>query len=115
MYDNSTAKRGAPRPSGNPGSSIPASLSDTDLNNVAERLLTFVYRGWLVSCGTRRLNGGCHEPVVFCRPNNSVGRSTRLPADTDNSAYATEAEALRHAEQQGMRWVQERTGRQGDF
>ncbi|SEM06801.1 hypothetical protein SAMN05518845_115199 [Variovorax sp. YR750] len=115
MPDTSTAKRGVQQASGNPGSSIPASPSDTDLDNVGERLLTFVYRGWLVSCGTRRLNGGCHEPVVSCRPSNSDGQSTRLPADTDNSAYATEAEALRHAEQQGMRWVQERTDRQSDF
>jgi hypothetical protein len=35
---------------------------------------------------------------------------SQLPSDTDNVAYGSEAEALRHAEQQAIRWVHDRTG-----
>ena len=91
-------------------SSIPASPGTSGLYGVADRLLTFDYRGWLVSCGTRRTDRGVYEPVVFCRSGNSDEENIRLPADTDNAAYATEAEALRHGEQQAMRWIHERSG-----
>jgi hypothetical protein len=33
-----------------------------------------------------------------------------LPPDTEEVGYATKQEALRHAEQQAMRWVHDRTG-----
>jgi hypothetical protein len=46
--------------------------------------------------------------VVFCR-HGSGGEESRLPPDTDNVAYGSEAEALRHAEQQAMRWAQDRS------
>ncbi|BEP57757.1 hypothetical protein GmRootV118_50010 [Variovorax sp. V118] len=38
------------------------------------------------------------------------GAEQRLPPDTDNVAYGSEAEALRHAEQQAVRWAHDRTG-----
>jgi hypothetical protein len=39
-----------------------------------------------------------------------------LPSDTDNDAYGSEAEALRHAEQQAIRWAHDRSGDgQGQF
>jgi hypothetical protein len=39
------------------------------------------------------------------------GRQTELPRDTE--AYATEAEALRHCEQQAIRWVLEHEDTRG--
>ncbi|KQW54350.1 hypothetical protein [Variovorax sp. Root411] len=89
-----------------PGASAPG---------IDDRLLTFAYRGWLVSCGTRQIDGGLYEPVVFCNSENSGEKDIRLPPDTENVAYASEAEALRHGEQQAMRWIHDRTGRQGEF
>ena len=78
--------------------------------DVVDRLVTFAYRGWLFSCGTRRVDGETYLPIVFCRPKAPDDKEIRLPPDTDNVAYATEAEALRHAEQQAVRWVHDRTG-----
>ncbi|MDM0002740.1 hypothetical protein QTI24_29370 [Variovorax sp. J22P240] len=41
---------------------------------------------------------------------------TQLPNDTEEIVYGTEAEAIRHGEQQAMRWVHDRTGDgQGQF
>ncbi|MFS2203890.1 hypothetical protein [Variovorax sp. Varisp36] len=95
--------------------SIPGSPGTPDSSDVVDRLLTFAYRGWIVSCGTQRIDRGLYRPVVFCRPDDPGEKDTRLPADTDNAAYASEAEALRHGEQQAMRWVHDRTGGQGEF
>jgi len=48
--------------------------------------------------------------VVICRGQSAGQPDVELPADTDNASYGTEAEALRHAEQQAIRWVHDRTG-----
>lgn len=79
-----------------------------------ERLITFSYRGRLFLCRAERLDDQTYRPVVTCRAPSVGEDDVRLPADTDNVSYGTEAEALRHAEQQAMRWVHDRTeGAQG--
>jgi hypothetical protein len=83
---------------------------------IVERLLTFSYRGWQFHCGAQRGDRQTYWPVVFCCAGDSDEEAFRLPADTDNVAYGSEAEALRHAEQQAIRWVHDRTGDgQGQF
>lgn len=79
-----------------------------------DRLVTFSYRGRLFLCRAERLDDQTYRPVVVCRAASPGEDDTELPADTDNASYGTEAEALRHAEQQAMRWVHDRTqGAQG--
>jgi len=84
-----------------------------------ERLLTFSYLGWWFSCAAQRVDEQTFRPVVFCRAyggGDVEGPEHRLPPDTDNIAYGSEGEALRHAEQQAMRWAHDRTGDgQGQF
>ncbi len=82
--------------------------------SVEERLVTFSYRGRLFLCRAERLDDQTYRPVVVCRGASPGEGDIELPADTDNASYGTEAEALRHAEQQAMRWVHDRTeGAQG--
>lgn len=79
-----------------------------------ERLVTFSYRGRLFLCRAERLDDQTYRPVVISRAPSVGEDDVELPADTDNASYGTEAEALRHAEQQAMRWVHDRTqGTQG--
>ena len=73
--------------------------------------IDFIYRGWHFRYGAQRTGPGVYRPVVVClgRGHGAEEKQT-LPNDTDEIAYATEAEALRHAQQQAMRWVHDRTG-----
>jgi len=72
----------------------------------------FAYRGWAFLCGARADGPDTFWPVALRLSDG--GGQTPLPEDTD--AYGTEAEALRHAQQQAMRWVNDRTGDgQGQF
>jgi hypothetical protein len=75
-----------------------------------ERLVTFSYRGRVFLCRAERLDDQTYRPVVICRGQSAGQPDIELPADTDNASYGTEAEALRHAEQQAIRWVHDRTG-----
>ncbi|WP_422086119.1 MULTISPECIES: hypothetical protein [Variovorax] len=77
---------------------------------VEERLVTFTYLGRFFLCRAERLDNQTYRPVVVCRGRAADQPDVELPPDTDNVSYATEAEALRHAEQQAMRWVHDRTG-----
>lgn len=70
----------------------------------------FVYRGWRFAYCARRMATGVYRPEVVCLGEGTATKETMLPNDTDEIAYATEAEALRHAQQQAMRWVHDRTG-----
>lgn len=70
-----------------------------------ERLITFTYQGRLFLCRAERLDNQTYRPVVICRAASPEQDDVQLPADTDNASYGTEAEALRHAEQQAVRWV----------
>jgi hypothetical protein len=76
----------------------------------------FDYRGWRFIYSARRMASGIYRPVVVCLGQVPGHREQALPDDTDEIGYASEAEALRHAEQQAMRWVHDRTGDgQGQF
>jgi hypothetical protein len=69
----------------------------------------FVYRDWHFSCSAQRQpDTGLYQPIVKLNMPGPDGKKTLLPEDVE--PYATEAEALRHAEQQAMRWVNDRTG-----
>jgi hypothetical protein len=70
----------------------------------------FAYRGWLFLCSTEQMPGDTFRPVAVCVGGPSVEGKIELPNDTSEFAYATAAEALRHAEQQATRWVHDRTG-----
>ena len=70
----------------------------------------FAYRGWQFRCSTAPMPGDTFKPVAICVGGPSVTGQIELPNDTSEFAYATAAEALRHAEQQAMRWVHDRTG-----
>ncbi|WP_269759310.1 hypothetical protein [Variovorax sp. E3] len=81
-----------------------------------ERLVTFSYMGRLFLCRAERLDDQTYRPVVVCRSRAPGQPDIDLPDDTENVSYGTEAEALRHAEQQAMRWVHDRAGAgQGQF
>lgn len=76
---------------------------------------TFVYRGFHFV-----LKAQPQGPHTFL-PQTAVaegapGREAWTPLPQDTEAYASEAEALRHAQQQAVRWVHDRTGDgQGQF
>lgn len=74
-----------------------------------ERLATFTYRGWFFLCRAERIDDQTYRPVVRCEAREGKGEDIELPNDTSEASYATEAEALRHAEQQAVRWVHDRT------
>jgi hypothetical protein len=101
-----------------PNSPLPPSATESADGGV-ERLLTFSYLGWWFSCGAEQVDGQTFRPMVFCRAyggGDAEGPEHRLPPDTDNVAYGSEPEALRHAEQQAIRWAHDRSGDgQGQF
>jgi hypothetical protein len=71
---------------------------------------SFAYRGFRFSLRAEPMNGSMYRPVVVLFDGPVDVKEGELPNDTDEVAYRTEAEALRHAEQQAMRWVHDRTG-----
>ncbi|MDM0032115.1 hypothetical protein QTI33_08185 [Variovorax sp. J22P271] len=52
---------------------------------------------------------GGYQPIVVLVRTPADEEETQLPNDTEEIVYGTEAEATRHAEQQAMRWVHDRT------
>ena len=73
------------------------------------------YRGFRFELRTEPVRGG-YRPIVFLVRTPTDEEETRLPNDTEEVVYGTEAEATRHAEQQAMRWVHDGTGDgQGQF
>ena len=74
----------------------------------------FHYRGHDFMCAAYRVGDETFQPrVLYLRGNDSV-QQVELPQDSD--AYASSMEALRHAEQQAVRWVHDHTGdAQGRF
>lgn len=72
--------------------------------------IDFSYGGRQFLCRAERLDDETYRPVVTCRAASASQTDMQLPIDTENAAYATEAEALRHAEQQAMRWVKDHPG-----
>lgn len=71
----------------------------------------FAYRGRAFLCSAIRTPQGLFQPIVTCVGSSPLCADTTLPQDTET--YRTEAEALRHAEQQAERWAdeQDRDGR----
>jgi len=67
------------------------------------------YRGFRFELRAEPVRGG-YQPVVVLVRSPAAQEETQLPSDTEEIAYGTEAEATRHAEQQAMRWVHDRTG-----
>lgn len=94
----------------NPSAIPDAPVATETADGVIDRSVTFSYRGWLFRCGTKRIDADTYEPVVFCRLDAPGAQAQRLPSDTENTAYGSEVEALRHAEQQAIRWVHDHTG-----
>lgn len=65
------------------------------------------YQGWKFLCSAQREGPGVFKPVVSYRM-QPTGEEKFLQQDSE--PYGTEAEALRHAEQQAIRWVHDRSG-----
>ncbi|MDM0085551.1 hypothetical protein QTI17_33675 [Variovorax sp. J31P179] len=73
------------------------------------------YRGFRFVLRAEPVRGG-YQPIVVLVRTPADEEETQLPNDTEEIVYGTEAEATRHAEQQAMRWVHDRTGDgQGQF
>ncbi|AVQ85635.1 hypothetical protein JVX96_28415 (plasmid) [Variovorax sp. PDNC026] len=68
----------------------------------ADTTRTFEVGGWRCELEARAV-GACFQPVAICRP--ARGEPVELPQDTE--PYATRAEALRHAQQQALRYVRQ--------
>lgn len=73
------------------------------------------YRGFRFELRSDPVQGG-YRPIVVLVRTPADEEETQLPDDTEEIVYGTEAEAMRHGEQQAMRWVHDRTGtRQAQF
>ncbi len=73
------------------------------------------YRGFRFELRAEPSTGG-YRPLVVVVRTPAEEEEAQLPNDTDEIVYGSEAEATRHAEQQAMRWVHDRTGDgQGQF
>jgi hypothetical protein len=70
---------------------------------------SLVFRGFRFGLSAEPTRGG-YVPVVVLVRGPGADPGTRLPTDTEQGAYRTEAEAIRHAEQQAIRWINDRTG-----
>ena len=74
----------------------------------------FDYRDFHFVLRVEPTDANLFMPAVRCESGPGGAQQVALPADTD--PYSSEAEAWRHAEQQAMRWVHDRTGDgQGQF
>ncbi|MDM0078109.1 hypothetical protein QTH90_27125 [Variovorax sp. J2P1-59] len=67
------------------------------------------YRGFRFELRASGARGG-YQPIVVLVRTPADEEETQLPNDTEETVYGTEPEAIRHAEQQAMRWVHDRTG-----
>jgi hypothetical protein len=76
----------------------------------SDQPFSFAYRGFEFFCSAEPMATGMYRPMVVLRKGPLGATESTLPADTDEVGYATKQEALRHAEQQAVRWVHDRTG-----
>jgi hypothetical protein len=67
----------------------------------------FRYHGCQFICSASAAGGALYQPHVLYQHGMSGIEQTVLPLDP--APYASAAEALRHAEQQAVRWVHDRT------
>ena len=79
-------------------------------NPKSDQPFSFVYRDFEFFCSAEPMETGIYRPVVVLRSGPLGEAGSTLPSDTDEVGYATKQEALRHAEQQAVRWVHDRTG-----
>jgi hypothetical protein len=68
----------------------------------------FLYKGRVFVCAARLTEEGLFQPVVTRQASDGEGGTTELPPDT--APYASAAEAVRHAEQQAVRWTHDLLG-----
>lgn len=79
-----------------------------------ESTAPFIYRGCQFLCGVTQTDKGLYAPLV--RYDRGLPDVEQFVLPPDAEPYGTPAEAMRHAEQQAMRWVHDRTGDgQGQF
>ncbi len=69
---------------------------------------SFTYHGCHFICSAREAGRTLYQPHVLYQHGLSGVEQMALPIDTE--PYGSAAEALRHAEQQAVRWVHDRTG-----
>lgn len=67
------------------------------------RSVVFVYRGYRFLCGAEKERPGRFRPVVIRKLGFPSEKEVLLMNDAD--LCRTEAEAVRHAEQQAMHWA----------
>ena len=70
--------------------------------------LPFEYRGCAFICSVVEEQPGLFQPHVLYKHGLPGIEQIALPDDA--APYASSAEALRHAQQQAVRWVHDRTG-----
>lgn len=70
--------------------------------------LPFEYRGCHFTCSVHQSGPDAYQPLVLYRYGLMTLEQIALPEDT--APYATAAEAMRHAQQQAVRWTHDRTG-----
>ena len=76
--------------------------------------LIFEYGGCHFVCAAIELSKTLFQPRVLYQ--SGIFGPEKIPLPQDTEPYATEAEALRHAQQQATRWVHDKTGDgQGQF
>ena len=76
--------------------------------------LPFEYHGCHFMCSVRQSGPDTYQASVLYRYGLLTLEQLALPEDT--GPYATAAEAMRHAQQQAVRWTHDRTGDgQGQF
>jgi hypothetical protein len=68
----------------------------------------FTYRGCTFTLSVLEARVGQHQSYVLYRHGLPGREHLALPEDSE--PYASAHEALRHAQQQAVRWVQDRTG-----
>ena len=83
------------------------SLPSADTSAFAETQ-PFVYRGCHFLCGVIDVRDGLYQAHVLYQHGLHGIESIALPFDSE--PYGSAPEALRHAQQQAVRWVHDRTG-----
>ena len=74
----------------------------------------FEYRGCEFICSVVEQAPHVFEPHVLYR--GGIRGLEQMPLPRDSDPYGSAAEAMRHAQQQAVRWVHDRTGDgQGQF
>lgn len=93
---------------------VPEDILNTDAWERAPGSRSFAYRGIRFTLSVQAHGTGLFMPRVLYLTGLPDTEQTLLPEDSDPYAWA--AEAWRHAEQQAVRWANDRSGDgQGQF